>query len=351
MRFFAGKRKRAVSGFFLMMTVLLCMSGCGREKLHSYTLYTAFDTETNLQFFAKESDAGHIYEVFKTELERYHQLFDIYHDYKDVHNIKTINDNAGIAPVAVDEEIINMLKLSVQIGEKSGGSMNAAMGSVLAIWHDYRMAGLDDPEAAALPAMEELTEAAGHTDIRKLIIDEENNTVYLSDPEMSLDVGAIAKGYAVAKLGELLEKEGVTSGLLDVGGNILAIGSKKDGSLWRIALQNPDLDSEKAYIHVLGLSDTALVTSGDYQRFYTVDGKKYHHIIDADTLMPADYFTSVSVLCKDSGLADALSTALFSMDEQSGRKLAESIGGVEVLWVYKDGHESMTDGFGDYLEE
>ena len=157
--------------------------------------------------------------------------------------------------------------------------------------------------------------------------------------------------FAVAKLGELLEKEGVTSGLLDVGGNILAIGSKKDGSLWRIALQNPDLDSEKAYIHVLGLSDTALVTSGDYQRFYTVDGKKYHHIIDADTLMPADYFTSVSVLCKDSGLADALSTALFSMDEQSGRKLAESIGGVEVLWVYKDGHESMTDGFGDYLEE
>jgi len=334
----------------LMMVCTLC--ACSRKNLQSYTWYTAFDTETKLSFYAADDEAEALAEQFEAELTRYHQIFDIYHDYKDVNNIKTINDQAGTAPVKVDKEVAEMLKLCRDIDAASGGKANAAMGSVLSLWHDYRMAGMEDPENAVLPPAEALEAASGHTDIGQMVIDEEEGTVYLEDDQMSLDVGAVAKGYATARLGEFLREKGVTSALLDVGGNILAVGEKEDGSPWRIALQNPDLSAEKSYIHVIRLADRAMVTSGDYQRYYTVDGEKYHHIIDPETLMPSAYFTSVSVIASDSGMADALSTALFSMDESEGREMLERFEcDVEVLWVYKDGSESMTEGFKGYLEE
>lgn len=343
-------RYHSLAFMFVLFAAIFLLSGCSKEKLQSKDFYTAFDTISRLQFYSSDEEAEAIFDQFETALIRYHQLFDIYHDYEGINNIKTINDNAGIAPVAVDADVIDMLNLGRRIYEQSGGKANISMGSVLAIWHDYRTAGMDNPENAALPDMEELQAAAMHTNMADLVIDETAGTVYLADEDMSLDVGAVAKGYAVEKLGELLKSWGITKGLIDVGGNILAIGSRADGKDWRLGLQNPDLESDEAYIHVILLNDLSIVTSGDYQRYYTVDGERYHHIIDAGTLMPADYFTAVSVIAADSGLADALSTALFSMDEPSGRRMIAAMDDVEVLWVYSDGHESMTEGFEDYIE-
>lgn len=344
-------KKKWLAGLCFIAAMLVCMTGCGIKKQQSYTFYTGFDTITTLQLVSDQKACDRIAEAFEKELVHYHQLFDIYFNYRDVNNIKTINDQAGKEPVKVDPEIIEMLKLCEEIYQVSDGKVNVAMGSVLNLWHEARMAGMEDPEQAKLPEMDLLVVASQHTDISKLVIDEAAGTVYIEDPDMRLDVGAVAKGFAAQRLADFLKSQGVEDALLDLGGNVIALGKKIDHSNWRLATQNPDLEDEKGYCHIVKLQDKAIVTSGDYQRFYIVDGKKYHHIIDRDTLMPTTYFSAVAVIAEDSGLADGLSTALFSMDLEAGKKLADRYDDIDVLWTAPDGTEYMTDGFSDYLIE
>jgi thiamine biosynthesis lipoprotein len=227
------------------------------------------------------------------------------------------------------------------------------MGSVLSIWHNYRNEGLDDPANAELPPLELLQEAKKHTDINNVIIDEKNSTVFISDPEMTLDVGAIAKGYAVERIAEFLINKGITDFLLNVGGNVRTIGMGKDNAPWKVGIENPNtpMQEEKPHIEYLEMSDLSLVTSGCYQRFYEVGGKSYHHIIDPETLYPGERYLSVSVLTTDSGLGDALSTSLFLMDIDEGKKLVDSLENVEVMWVMPDGEQIYSNGFKAYTFE
>ena len=161
---------------------------------------------------------------------------------------------------------------------------------------------------------------------------------------MRLDVGAIGKGYATEQAAQLLISRGVTSYVLNFGGNIRAIGEKVTGNGWTTGITNPDKTSSESFVCRVLIKDISLVTSGDYERYYYVNGEKYHHIIDKDTNMPAKHFTSVSVFTKDSARADALSTALFCMTYEEGLALIRSIGNVDVIWVTADGTVKMTDG-------
>lgn len=276
-------------------------------------------------------------------LSDYHKLFDIYYEYEGVNNLKTLNKNAGKEPIKVDERLIDFLIYCKEMYTLTGGKTNVAMGSVLKLWHDEREIGLDTPEKAKLPSTDALLDANLHTDINALVIDKEAGTVLISDAKVQLDVGAIGKGYAAEKAAELLEERSVTSYVLNIGGNIRAIGEKVTKGGWITGITNPDKESDEPFVCKLEIKDTSLVTSGDYERFYTVDGVKYHHIIDTETLMPAEYFSSVSVLVSDSGLADALSTALFCMSYEDGLALAKKTG-AEVIWVRKNGDILMTDG-------
>ena len=270
---------------------------------------------------------------------RYHQLFDIYHDYEGVANLKTVNDQAGIAPVKVENILIRFLKDCKTYYETTGGRVNVAMGSVLALWHDARSRGRDDPANARLPEDDKLKEADKHTDINALVIDEDASTVYIADPQMSLDVGAIAKGWAANEVSENAP-EGL---LISVGGNVCATGAKdENGTPWVVGIQNPD-DPEK-YLHTIEVTDECVVTSGDYQRTYMVDGKLYHHIIDPETLYPGTYWRSVTIVCRDSGAADALSTALFIMSKEEGQSLLEKYD-AEALWVDRNGDIQYSPGF------
>lgn len=310
-----------------------------------------FDTVTTMVGYSPDKDTFTAYaQELKTELEEYHQLYDIYNDYPGINNIKTINDNAGIRPVEVDVRIIDLLEEAVEMYEETGGRVNAAMGSVLSLWHEYRMEGIDDPEHATLPPMAELERLAEHTDITKLKIDRKASTVYLEDPEMSLDVGAVAKGYATEMVCRSLEEDGLLHALVSVGGNTRAIGSKPDGSLWQVGIQNPDLDSEEKNLHIMELQDLSLVQSGTYQRYYTVDGVQYHHIIHPKLLMPWNEYVSVVILCPDSGLADALSTAVFNMEQEEGLEFIEDLDGVEAMWILPDGRELYSSGFLAHME-
>ena len=327
--------------FALLLIFGLLLGGCASRpaipKQYTATFLTLFDTVTTIVGPGETEEAFQVKaQQIHDDLLYYHQLFDIYQEYEGVNNLKTVNDQAGVAPVTVDRAIIELLQDCKNYYEITDGKVNVAMGSVLSLWHDARTEGLRDPRTAKLPDRDKLAVAAVHTDIDDVIIDAEASTVYLSDPALRLDVGAVAKGWATQRVAEQ-----APSGLLiSVGGNVCATGPKNGESPWVIGIQNPDGEGN---LHTLYLERGTVVTSGDYQRTYWVEGKQYHHIIDPDTQMPSDYWRSVSVICDDSGLADALSTALFLLPLGEGQALAAGCG-VEVLWVDADKQEYSTSG-------
>lgn len=324
------------------------------QQYKSYN-YAYFDTvSTIIGFESNEEDFAKSLDKIYPLISEYHKLFDIYNEYEGMNNLCTVNKlvNGEHQVVKVDRKIIDMLLMAKEMYVLTGGKMNVAMGSVLSIWHDYRTAGIDEPSAAVLPPMDTLTEAAKHIDINNVIIDEENSTVYLADPEIKLDVGAFAKGYAVEMVAKYIEEMGKTGYVVNIGGNIRTIGTKADGTKWKTGIENPTGDDEVPYIEYIGLENNAIVTSGSYQRYYVVDGKRYHHIIDNETLMPADRgFLSVSIICTDSGIGDALSTALFCMNLEDGMALINSLENVEALWVSADETKHYSEGFPRHLYE
>ena len=333
--------------------LMLCLGGCKTQKT-KYTDYSFdyFDTATSIVGYeSSKEDFDAVCGEIKSLLAEYHQLYNIYNRYDGINNLCTVNDleNGAHNIVAVDAKIIELLQFAKEVYTLTDGRTNVAMGSVLSIWHQYRTDGINHPESAELPPMDKLKAAAEHTDIDNVVIDTDNNTVYLADPEMSLDVGAVAKGYAVERVAEYLEQKGITGYILNVGGNVRCVGSRPDGEPWTIGIENPDTENaDEPYVSYLQLTDKCLVTSGSYQRYYTVNGQRYHHIIDPDTLMPSTDFQSVSVLCDDSGLADALSTALFTMSYEDGLTLIEKTDGVEAMWILQDGEKCCSSHFGDY---
>jgi len=342
---------RKLIALTLILILLFDLTACGKteKKRYEAEFLELFDTVTRIVGYSdsKEEFTDQV-QMIHDNLETYHQLYDIYHDYPGVNNIKTINDQAGIAPVKVDQKIIDLLKFSKQAYEMTGGKVNVAFGSVLRIWHDHRTIGIDTPEKATLPSLDELTEASKHTDINQVVVDEENSTVFLKDPEMLLDVGAIAKGYATEQVCQIAQENGFTAGLVSVGGNVRSIGVKGDGQQWKVGVQNPyDVNGDN--LSQVYLQDESLVTSGIYERYYTVNGKNYHHIIDPVTLFPAEYFVSVTILCPNSGLADALSTSIFNMPFDQGKDLIESLPDTEALWAFSDGTLKYSSHFQDYI--
>lgn len=315
-----------------------------------------FDTATSIVGYAKNKDTFTEYsEIIYNSLEEYDHLFDIYTDYPDINNLKTVNDNAGIEPVVVDQKIIDLLLYAKDMYELTDGKINIAFGAVLSLWHDHRTEGIDDPDNASIPDMEDLIERSQHTDINQVIIDVQASTVFLQDPDMRLDVGAIAKGYAVEQVCKIAEEAGFVNGMISVGGNVRAMGHKFDDNGkeidWSVGIQNPDLVSEENTLHILNLTECSLVTSGIYERFFMVDGKSYHHIIDPETLMPAENFVAVSIVCQDSGMADGLSTAIFNMSFEDGLALIESLENVEAMWVFYDETQQFSSGFSELVKE
>ena len=340
-----------------VLSLLLCLSlfSCKNTtelKNEKYTemVIDAFDTVTTVIAFdsSKDSFDSH-FSQFKQDLEQYDKLFSIYKEYDGITNLYEINAKAKDSPVKADKEIIELLKFGVDCYSKTNGAVNICMGSVLKLWHDAREVSLDDPTKAYIPDEKALSEAAKHTDINNLVIDEEASTVFFKDGEMSLDVGAIAKGYTAQKIADKIKADGVWKDfVISLGGNVVASGykSRYNATNWNIEIENP---SGEETFEVLSVTDKSVVTSGDYQRYFTVDGKTYCHIIDPKTNMPANNFKSVSIVCDDSALADALSTALFILSRDEGMKLIESLDGVEAMWADAKLNKTYSSGFGNYI--
>ncbi len=337
--------------------LLLCLAllvgglgGCTGGSLtpatgqYTATFLSLFDTVTTVVGVAESrEDFEAMAADIRDGLDRYHKLFDIYHTYEGMSNLKTVNDMAAVAPVIVDAAILDLLADCKAYYEVTGGVFNPAMGSVLRLWHDAREDGLNDPASAYLPDADALKAAAAHMDPADIVLDRAASTVYLADPELKLDVGGIAKGWATRRVCE----EAPEGLLVSVGGNVCATGPKgADGTPWRVGIQDPAESTR--YLYTLSITGGSVVTSGSYQRAYAVGGKAYHHIIDPRTLFPGERWVSVTVVTDDSGLADVLSTALFLLPREEGQALLDRYG-AHALWVDAAGEQYFSPGFRELI--
>ncbi len=350
-----------------MMLCLLCilLIGCSQissEKEVELTRFVNqtygseyFDTAVVMQTYAESKEqADQLFENVCEKMKYYTALFDKYNDYDGINNIKTINDNAGIKPVQVDPELIELLLLAKEYSELTEGSFDITIGNLLNIWHEYREEGLlknYGGELGKVPSLQELQNALPHRGYEHLIIDEKASTVYIDDSNISIDVGGIAKGFAAQKISDYLNENYSYAVLLSVGeSNIQLLHSKPDGASWKVGVRNPDDPSDQNGITILESFDTSsIVTSGDYQRYFVGEDKEiYHHIVDPNTGYPTKDVRSVAILCDDGGIGDILSTALMIMGAEKGIEFVEEYNKthtpISALWVYDAEKHPDLDG-------
>lgn len=284
--------------------------------------------------------------IIYNELYRLHMLFDIYNEYPGINNIYTINKNAGIAPVEVDPEIIELIKISKEAYNITNGVFNIALGSVLSIWHTHRNA-----ENPTLPSMESLLIANEFTNINDIIIDEENSTIFLRYENMSLDVGSIGKGFAIELAVGRAREAGFESFLLNVGGDVLTANGPPERGFWNVGVESPDHSlNAQSVVDVVLADNLAVFVSGDYQRFFVIDGVAYSHIINPKTLMPAYNFRSVTVLHSSAVYSEILSLAAFIMDLEDGLELMARYD-AEALWILNDGQIFTSPGYVNFSRD
>ena len=337
--------------FLLALSVCLpLLSSC--QKQREITYYQYFDTVITLsaERESRKSFDAHVQSA-ETEIFYYHKLFDIYHEYSGMQNLASLNRTAGSGtPLKIEPALFDFLSECVRLYMLTGGHTNVMMGAVTSLWNEARENAAQG--AAALPSEEILSKALAHTDIESLVLDAEQGTAYITDPQASIDVGAFAKGYAAERVAEHLSERGVKNGfVLNFGGNLRVIGGNGNDEPFTSGILNPLPNSLDRYALLLSLFDSSLVTSGSYFRYFEIEGERYHHLIDPATARPASTFVSVSVLGKDSGLCDALSTALFVMDLAEGEALMQTLEGYEAVWILPSGALHYTDGVEGYIVE
>ncbi len=348
-----------VNKIFIRALCLLCtagmlLTGCTLPvSSHVYGKYQyaflgVFDTVVQVIGYAKSQKEFDGYaQQIQSRFEELSRLYDRFYEYDGINNICTINKNAGIAPVQVEEEILDLLEFAQEAYEISQGTVNVALGPVLEVWHSYMERYSQDPENAILPSRQELESAAAHTRLDLVKIDREAGTVFLEEKGMLLDVGAVAKGYATQRVADEIYAAGFTSFVISAGGNVVTGDAPLDGvrGSWGIGIQDPEADVEDPQaqsVDVVFVKNRSVVSSGDYQRYYMVDGMRVHHLIDPETLMPAGHYREVTVVCDDSGMGDLLSTALFVLDYPESRALAEFMD-LQVMWIFEGGRVEYTD--------
>ena len=332
----AEKGGEAMKKRLAALVLLACLlAGCVPASAQIYRIvdYSLFDTVTTIMTTeGKQSDFEKQAREILEDLGQYHRLFDIYQEYAGLVNLKTVNDRAGREPVAVEPRLMEFLVFCRQAYDLTEGRVNPAMGTVLQLWHRAR------EETKQPPDPEALNQAARHCTMEDVVLDPEAGTVFFQDPALQLDVGALAKGWAAERVAE----KAPAGWLISVGGNVRATGPKLGEKPWIVGIQDPD--DPGSYLQSFPLRRGSAVTSGDYQRYFTADGKRYHHLIDPDTCMPGELWRSVTVVTEDSGLADCLSTALFLLPYEEGLALLTKTG-AEALWVDPQGKILKSPGF------
>jgi len=253
-------------------------------------------------------------------------------------DLSQINKNAGLAETLVPEDTLNVIQKAIEIALVSDGAFDPSIGPLVSAWG----IGTDTPRVPSQTEILQLLPLINYKDIR---LDTNSSSVFLEKEGMILDLGGIAKGYAADEVRTTLLNKGVKSALINLGGNILTVGTKPDGSLWRIGIQDPAED-RGAYVMILSIEDTAIVTSGPYERFFTVGENSYHHILDTENGYPVKSdLESISIISRNSFVADALSTAVYSLGLEAGMNLIEKMDSIEAVAITYNKEIILSSGF------
>jgi len=327
-----------ISSLIILLLLTTAFSCSTRKETVFKKTMPIMDTIVSITVVADSRDAAEK-AMDKTfpEISRFGDLINFYSDNSE---LAEINRNAGIHAVKVSPETLDVIGKAVFAADKSGGAFDPTLGPIVKLWDFLKKNRPTEIEIAnTLPLV----------NYKDILIDRTDSTVFLKRKGMMIDLGGIAKGYAADLAVESLKKEGILSGLVSIAGDIRTFGMKPDKSPWTIGIKNPRQTGEKdELVAKIRLSDRAISTSGDYERYFIAEDKRYHHLLDPKTGMPASGCRSVSIVTDKAANTDAFSTAVFILGPDKGMKLAEEMG-MDAMIIDSSGTIHMTSSIKDKI--
>ncbi len=326
----------------LSISLILGITGCSKKEITPVSRET-FALGTIIDFKVYDKDQDKANKIIDECIERIKDIEQKMSANIEDSDVSIVNKNAGKQSVKVSNETMYVAKKSLEYSYITNGKFNITVYPLVNLW------GIGT-ENARVPSGSEINEAISNIDYNDVVFDETQNTIYLKRENQGIDLGAIAKGYVGDEIKKIFMENNIKSAFVNLGGNVMAYETKVDGSKWRIGIQNP-LETRGEYLGIVSVENKSIVTSGNYERYFEQDGKRYHHILDATTGYPADAGVISTTIITESGIdADALSTSLYLIGLGEGMKLIESIDGVEAIFVTKDKEIYTTSGLKDNFE-
>ena len=322
----------------LAVFFILPGSSCDRNKMRAFreTRVSLYTIVTITVYSESDQKAKAAIDATYTELDRLGRLMNFYSEDSEV---SMINRFSGIRPVKVSTDTLDVIDKALYISRNTDGAFDITIGPIVKLWNF---------EEKIVPSEKSIKEKLHLVNYRKVVVDKVSSTVYLREKGMQIDLGGIEKGYAAERAAEVLKKNGITAGIIAVGGEVKPFGTKPDGGIWRVGIKNPQQKGKNdEIIAIVNLAGQAISTSGGYEKFLTKDGKLYHHILDPATGYPANKCQSVSVIAKNA--PDGFPTGIFVLGPQRGLQILKKLG-LDGIIIDKDGEILTTEGIKDKLE-
>ncbi|UJF15754.1 FAD:protein FMN transferase [Jeotgalibaca sp. MA1X17-3] len=340
-------QKKKLSLVGVLTLILIFFSACGSNDSNQTLLQQPYeDTEflmgtyVTLRIYDEEKEA-----VLEKGFNRVKDLADRLSGETQESEITAVNKAAGENSVVLSEDIYDLVKYAADYTAESKGEFDYAIGPITDLWR----IGFDD---ARKPEQVEIDEALKLVDYKSVELNDKEHSVFLKKEGMMLDLGAIAKGYMADEIHELFEEEGVTTAIIDLGGNVFVMGGSpsRDGEFWNVGVQDP-LGNRGESIGSTKQTNQSIVTSGIYERYLEVDGKLYHHLMDPDVGYPFENeIAGISIISEKSVDGDALSTLVFGLGLEAGLEYVNQRDGVEAVFISKDKDIYLSDGLKDNFE-
>lgn len=332
------KLKKAYIPFLLIILLLVLITACKSNDKSEPITKTNFILDTVNKITAYGPNAsGAIDEAF----DRVAEIEQSMTSHSEDSEIAAINKASGSEFIRVSPDTFYVIEKGLDYSKKTGGRFDITVGPLVQLW------GIGTKNER-IPSQVEISETLELVNYEELLIDPNEKSVKLNRPNMALDLGAIAKGYAADEVVRILRDNGIKSAVIDLGGNIFALGNKPDGSPWRVGIQDPSGNRGKSFATV-EVSDKTLVTSGPYERFFEKEGKRYHHILDPDNGYPVQKgLISSTIISSKSIDADGISTAVFAMGLEEGMEFVENLEGVDAILVTENLEVYTSSGVDQY---
>ncbi|AVP54451.1 FAD:protein FMN transferase [Clostridium tetani] len=310
--------------YLIIFSLIFMLVGCNKEEKVITKENYLLDTLIQLKVYGENSE-----KATNEAMDAISDIDDIMSPTKPTSDVVKINNNAGKDFVKINENTLEVIKTSIKYSKLSKGNFDITVGPLVKLW------GIGT-ENARVPSKEEIDTTLKLINYENVLIDEKNKSIKLKSPKEAIDLGGIAKGFAGDKAREILENKGIKSAYLNLGGNIVTIGNKTDGTPWNIGIQDP-LSDRGEYFGIVRVSNKSVVSSGNYERFFIKDNKRYHHILNTKTGYPSESGILSSTIISDKSIdGDALSTITFILGLEKSMEIIENIDGVDAIFVTTD---------------